>query len=169
MIDEINKLFTEFKLDNLSEATLQVDTEKLTSGEKVLERLKSFEPEEGWICCNDKVFACVSGGNRIESSEALILDAGFDWTDVAGRSILSAELIKGTKSVHLRQDDHGWSIFSFSESPGKEHWFKESVFASRRAPDLVYHVYWRLAEHDGRPVREPWTARFAGFRKGGRK
>jgi hypothetical protein len=168
MIDRVNTLFNRFELASFSEATLRVEPEPLASPADALGRLKEFAPREGWICCNDKVFAAMPGGVRAASSEAFTLDTSFDWNDMAGRFLLSAELVRGETSIHLRQQGRGWILFRYTESPGNEHWFAEEAFTSPRTPDLVYRTYWRLAARDGRPVRERWACRFTGFRKGGK-
>jgi hypothetical protein len=95
-----------------------------------------------------------------------MIDDATDLDTLQGRVILSGELAKGARSLHIRQAQEGWSLLHLSAGEGQECLkLRESFISTERNNGLRlnYDVYWSLQEG----VYAPHAFRFVGFSEGG--
>lgn len=112
--------------------------------EDALAELRSFGGQ-GWVCYTD----CV-----LSVDDAASLPAGIP---------LSAELCKGSVSLHLRQVEGGWRVVRLGSTEGDQH----LIFTARRprlgGGTLVYEVAWER----GAEAWRPWCSRLSAIEVGG--
>jgi hypothetical protein len=122
--------------------------------EAVWNCIRSFPFDEGWLCLTNHevpLYSCADLKPEMEKG-----------------TILSGELAKRNKSLHIRQSGIGWIFTQYSVSDGEGCLMLREEFISTengQRDRLKYDVYWRL---EGGSYR-PWAARFTGFIKGGDK
>jgi hypothetical protein len=126
------------------------------------EKLADFAGSDGWLCLTDEV---------------IVVTAGFDFSTLTERIILSGELAKGKKSLHIRQgqcipgkceaENSGWLWYEIESDDSGDHIIiDESFIAIPKAGGrkLNYETFWKLEEATG--VLAPYASRFAGFTGG---
>ncbi|MDX9708198.1 MAG: hypothetical protein RBT64_01475 [Trichloromonas sp.] len=129
---------------------LKTEVTPAKDANEVWRAVREFAGEEGWLCLTDKV---------------LKIDQPSDLDKSQGRVILSGELVKGARSLHVRQAQEGWSLVYLSAGQGDECLkFNESFISTEegQAVRLTYEVYWKS---DG-SAYAPHAFRFTGFAKG---
>jgi hypothetical protein len=118
---------------------------------EVWRAVREFAGEEGWLCLTDEV---------------RMIDDATDLDTLQGRVILSGELAKGARSLHIRQAQEGWSLIHLCAGEGREclKWGESFISTeSNNGLRLNYDVYWTLQEG----VYAPYAFRFVGFSEGG--
>ena len=101
--------------------------------------------------------------------DVLVFNGSYDPSAVAGRCVLSAEVVKEAVSLHIRQSTSGWISFRLSrdQGPGYDQLMVQEVFGAT-APGLwiKYETYWkRTTQSSTHPVFAPFASRFAGFER----
>ncbi len=148
MIDEVKKIIEELG-GTLIKGTLAVEKFSYKLRDDVVKAIGDFDPETGWLCFTDKVVLLDE------------LDAG----SLKNGILLSAELVNGKQSLHIRQQGDSWGGWIYtSDKNGDELILEQSFLGTSRTKGrrLCYQTLWK--EVDG--SLQPTLSRFTGFVKG---
>lgn len=142
--------------------------------EKVLEMVKNFAPEQGWLCFQSNVeYFCQQDFCEHKS----LPDSGL---------LLYGEVVNAQgQSLHIREDgEGGWILTEFEETEGDDFLVEERTFLGEKqlflkkteeqqflgekqlflektdVPKLLYRVYWQYDEKHG---YRQFSACFKGF------
>lgn len=151
MIENLNNIFDEYKLNKVIQASAAITPfENVTEASALHKMIEDFKPQEGWLCLTDKVVMI--------PAECTLPVSGI---------ILSGELVCGSKSLHIRQAENGWSCRVIERRSAGDQIMYEQTFLSipgRGNIKLKYETYWKIdADVAGRAVYQPHVSRFAGF------
>ncbi|MCP4702799.1 MAG: hypothetical protein GY862_38960 [Gammaproteobacteria bacterium] len=137
---------------------LEVTPESCADAEQVRQQIKTFAPEQGWLCFQSKV-------RRFLTAESFTLAPD---TEI----ILYGELKgKDGRALHIRQDGMGgWKLAYFSSREGDRHLREETVLLAETNPDVLgearqnlkYLLYWT---QDGAQGWRQAAAAFNGFKE----
>lgn len=137
---------------NMVNGTINYDRKTFGSADEVRAFIGDFNAEQGWLCFTDRVVLLD------EVTEELFQKY----------KLLSAELVKGDQSLHIRQDGKAWQGWFYSFDASQDGFVIEQQFigTSRIAGQkLRYQTLW-AAESLEEPTLQPTVSRFAGFVKG---
>jgi hypothetical protein len=152
VIEHLEQLGTRFQPGDLV-----VVPELSVSQERVHQRLVDFAGSQGWVCLTDEVLAV---------REPLAVD------QLADRTVLSAELCAGNKTLVVRQDGAAWSCWQVERTDTgsndariiREEMMASKELMSQTGVRLLYEVAWRPVPDINQTTRyAPVAARFAGF------
>ncbi len=148
----LNNILKSEKLPEIRSGQAEITTESLADMNAVRQALEAFNASQGWVCFSDEICAYRS---TITAA------------DLTGRIILSAELVRGECSLHLRQDGAGWQCWSIDAKAEGDCWVIDETLIGTPGLKgrLHYETYWGQSEVNA--AYAPLFSRFAGFDKGG--
>jgi hypothetical protein len=154
MITKLNQILKNENIGSASPTAARVTVQEVLESDaaKLKQIINAFGGKEGWLCFTDKVVI-------INEQNTLQVDG----------IILSGELVCGSKSLHIRQSEKGWSCYTIErQDHSNDQLMIEETFLSipgRGNCKLKYEIYWKLlpdstAKHG---MFQPYVSRFAGF------
>lgn len=162
MVEALNEILKGSKV-TVSAVSLNIPTSppaEITDPNVLFIQVKDFfdkAPDTctGWLCFTDKV---------------AVVPEEFRFNAEASSSILlSGELARGNESLHVRQSEKGWQLFTLTrEEGGGMLMVKEKYLSTREeGKKLCYENYWKKEPNkEGLEVYRPFAARFTGFEGG---
>jgi len=171
---------------HLDTCQLQVSSsDGLTNFQQVREKVKQFNPEQGWLCFQSEViyFETEENQDNSQKEQALNKPSFFEklglsirlWRKLPNTQfkmpesgiLLYGEVVNNQKSLHIREDGHGGCILTyFTEKKGKDVLVETKSFLGEGkglTPEkLYYRIYWQYDEQYG---YRQFAARFIGFKQ----
>jgi hypothetical protein len=129
---------------NLKQGRVAITSEIIIDYEKLHDDIALLNPEQGWLCYQSEVVT-VERGTVPERAD----------------KILYGELVDGSKSFHVHQQDEGWLITTIDEEAGDSCLFMEKSYHVSGKEKSNYHVYWEKTDSG----YQPKGYRFVGFSK----
>lgn len=149
MISKLNNILKAEGISQINSGYAMIEpSENISSHDKLWVRINEFSPKQGWLCMTDRL-EIINSTSDIENIEGYIL---------------YGEFASGNRSMHIRQNDHGWEVcIIISNSEGNMLRIKETFLAvdHKEIERLSYEVFWRPDRISG--VFQPYVSRFEGF------
>jgi hypothetical protein len=160
------RLSGKLDLPELEARRVMCETQIFGEEGAVLDKIKAFAPDEGWLRYQSELVAVEAGAEA---------DAWKPRNDSAGR-LLYGELVKvdDSQSLAVRPLGDRWRVVTITEGSGNQQYLAEQVAFLRDVPGirrtppaagkeaLRYVVYWAVDARGSRPA----LSRFTGFGKG---
>jgi len=154
MINNLNNILKRNGLGEVRRVGLEVRPHSVKTPGEVLDVVRDFGPAAGWLCVTDEV---------------LTAEQAFDTAALTGRIILSGEIVSGSRSLHIRQDEAGWTVTNLERKESGDHILIEESLVSTKRPFLLkYETFWlESLDSFGLKQYRACASRFAGFERNG--
>jgi hypothetical protein len=156
--DQVKLILSKCGLEeDLRQGTIDFAEDTANEQDELRAKIMRFEARSGWLCFTDEVKLCVGPLSN---------------TDLDNRIVLYGELVKDNVSLHIRQSETGWSLWTLSKGDSAEDILVCESFRSTKYADdqrseqllLVYETCWKLRGFDEMKSYQPLVSRFVGFR-----
>lgn len=129
--DLLDELFSEEERSSaltMERGLLQIEPQELQTPAEVQQALVHFAPDQGWIQTTNQVLP----GDQFARIHT---------------PVLSAEVVRDSRSLHIRQNGQGgWLLVTMETIDGDGLIMEHPVFGRKPFKTLTYHVGWRLEE-----------------------